>query len=168
MGRGNLATASCVFRPLEPADAEAAAALWHEAWHDAHAGLCPPEVNRHRTRDAFLGRIRGFDDSFVAEDFAGVVAFAALVGAEVDQFFVARRGRGTGLAARFMDRLETILTERGVAVVELECAVGNERARRFYLSRGFVETGLQRKPVWMPDGSLAVFPMHCLKKRLGP
>jgi GNAT superfamily N-acetyltransferase len=158
-------------RPLEAGDVDAVADLWHEAWHDAHGGLLPDEVRRHRTPQSFAGRLPAFGtDAFVVADGDGPLAFAALVGHEVDQFFLARRARGTGLAASLMDRLEAILAARGHRTAELECAVGNERARRFYRSRGFREIGEATRPVWMPeatDTAATTFPMHLFAKTLG-
>jgi GNAT superfamily N-acetyltransferase len=158
-------------RPLEDGDTPAVASLWHEAWHDAHGRLLPPDVLRHRTPDSFARRLPAFGaDAFVVDDADGPVAFAALVGHEVDQFFVARRARGTGLAAGLMDRMESELARRGHATAELECAVGNLRARRFYEARGFVEFAREPRPVWMPEGEglpAMSFPMHRFAKTLG-
>jgi ribosomal protein S18 acetylase RimI-like enzyme len=156
-----------LIRPIVPEEVDAVAALWHEAWHDAHAGICPPEIVRHRSPGSFARRLAGFgQEALVATDAEGPVAFAALVGAEIDQFFLARRSRGSGLADRVMAALEERLAARGTAVARLECAVGNERARRFYARAGFRETGRTERPVWMPDGASAVFPMHVMEKRL--
>ncbi len=156
-------------RRIDPADYPAVAALWHQAWHDAHADLFPPGLVRQRTPDSFLGRLPGFaGDAWLVEDGEGPVAFAALEGTEVDQFFLARRARGTGLAGRLMDALEAILLSRGLKIAELDCSMGNERARRFYLSRGYVEIAAEERPVWMPDGLFATLPMHRLVKRLEP
>ena len=154
-------------RRLAPEDHPSVAAMWHRAWHDAHAALCPDHILRHRTPESFVRRLPGYAaDAWVATDDEGPVVFAALDGTEVDQLFLAERARGRGLGTRTMDRLEDMMRDRGLAVAELDCMVGNERARRFYLSRGYVELATADRPVWMPDGSAAVFPIHRLAKRL--
>jgi GNAT superfamily N-acetyltransferase len=155
-------------RPIEAGDVAAVAALWHEAWHDAHATIVPVSVSCHRTPDTFATRLAAFGtDALVVDDGAGPAAFAALVGAEIDQFFLARRARGTGLAAALMDRLEGMLVAAGHERADIECVAGNTRALRFYRSRGFVDVDVADRPVWMPDGAAATVPIVHLTKTLG-
>lgn len=150
-------------------DHPAIADLWYQAWHDAHGGLFPPELVRHRTPGSFLGRLPGFgNDTYLVEDRSGPVAFAVIEGSEVDQFYLAPRARGTGLAGRVLDDMEHILASRGERVAYIDCTVGNERARRFYRASGYTEIAEEERPVWMPDGLAATVPTHRLAKRLEP
>jgi GNAT superfamily N-acetyltransferase len=69
----------------------------------------------------------------IAEDDAGIVAFLALRGEEVQQFYTRpdRIGRGAGT------QLIEAAKNSGVAALELWCFQANTRARRFYEARGF-------------------------------
>lgn len=49
--------------------------------------------------------------------------------------------RGTGLAARMLDRLLAVAQERGVRQVELHASAENQAAVAFYRKKGFVEAG---------------------------
>ena len=154
-------------RPIEAGDIAAVAALWHEAWHDAHAAIVPAAVSVHRTPQSFAGRLVAFGADALVVDDGAVAAFAVLSGTEIDQFFLARRARGTGLAGTLMDRLEGLLLAAGHVRADLECVVGNTRALRFYRSRGFVDVDVADRPVWMPDGAAADIPIVHLTKTLG-
>ena len=44
---------SFVVRPAEPTEIPELAALWHQAWHDAHAQIVPTELTRLRPVDTF-------------------------------------------------------------------------------------------------------------------
>lgn len=65
---------------------------------------------------------------------------------ELYQLFVARSARGTGVAAVLIDDAEARLAARGMKTACLHCAVGNDRAARFYEKRGWtkVHTALLR------------------------
>jgi ribosomal protein S18 acetylase RimI-like enzyme len=60
-----------------------------------------------------------------------------LKGDELYQFFVARAVRGSGFAASLMTGAEAELARRGIAIAWLACAVGNDRAARFYEKCGW-------------------------------
>jgi GNAT superfamily N-acetyltransferase len=157
------------FRTYAPADTDAVAVLWNEGWHDGHGDICPPEINSIRTPETFAARLPLYGSGLVvAEDDDSVAAFAALVGPLIDQFFVARRARGSGLARAFLTHLETIIRRNGDAAAKVECIVGNERAFRFYTSCGYVDTGVFSRPVWARPGERASMPMHCFYKTLDP
>jgi ribosomal protein S18 acetylase RimI-like enzyme len=50
----------------------------------------------------------------------------------VYQFYVAEAARGTGVASALMADAEATLAARGVDTAWLACAIGNDRAARFY------------------------------------
>jgi ribosomal protein S18 acetylase RimI-like enzyme len=54
---------------------------------------------------------------------------------------VARSARGSGVAARLVRDAEERLAARGVTTAWLACAIGNERAARFYEKHGWRRTG---------------------------
>ena len=60
-----------------------------------------------------------------------------LKGDELDQFYVAPRARGAGIAAVLMADAEARLSARGVETAWLACAIGNARAARFYEKCGW-------------------------------
>ena len=67
---------------------------------------------------------------------------AMLKSDELYQFYVAAAARGTGAAARLMDDAVTQMRARGVAVAWLACAIGNDRAARFYEKCGWHRAGV--------------------------
>ena len=60
-----------------------------------------------------------------------------LRGEELYQFYVAAEARGTGLAAALIKDAEARLAARGAETAWLDCAIGNERAARFYEKHGW-------------------------------
>src|SRR5438034_3862847 len=120
-------------RAANEADVDQLTQIWHDGWHDAHALIVPGELTRLRTLknfrdrlDADLGAVR------VLEASGFVVGFSMMRGAELYQFYVAEASRGSGAAAVLIADAEARLAERGVGVAWLACAIGNDRAARFY------------------------------------
>lgn len=162
-----MTAATPVFRPLAPADTAAVVALWHQGWHDGHAAHLPEDVVAERTPETFAKRLAEMtEDGFVATIDGTVVAFAALWQDEVDQFYVARAARGTGLARRFLSVLEGALLERGVNLAKIQCAGGNARAHAFYTACGWRDGGLRDLPLWTADGRPVHHPTHLFEKFL--
>jgi len=60
---------------------------------------------------------------------------------ELYQLYVAEASRGAGIAAALVADAETRLAERGVRKAWLACAIGNERAARFYEKGGWQRAG---------------------------
>ena len=67
-----------------------------------------------------------------------------------------RDDRGTGVAAALMDDGEARLAARGVTTAWLACAIGNDRAARFYEKRGWRRVGVVTSHLTTPDGEFAV------------
>lgn len=152
---------------MTEADVEAVAALWHEGWHDGHGALVSEDVVIERTADIFSMRLRALmADSFVAVVDDTIAAFGALHDDEVDQFFVGRPFRGTGLAKLFLSVLEGALAARGIEEVMIQCAAGNRRAHAFYAGAGYADTGIFDLPAWTSDGRISRFPTHIFRKTL--
>lgn len=130
-------------RPAAPADMAAVADLWHEGWHDGHAGHVPDGLTAVRTLSAFHERTpaRVPDTAVAVSEDGSVVGFVMVVGDEVEQAFVARAARGTGLASALLAEAERRVADAGHATAWLAVVVGNARARRFYEKHGWVDGG---------------------------
>jgi GNAT superfamily N-acetyltransferase len=84
------------------------------------------------------------------------VGFYFLKGAELYQFYVSSNARGSGVAAVLMADAEAHLRERDVHTAWLACAIGNDRAARFYEKCGWLRTGTVTDDVKVPDGTFAL------------
>lgn len=130
-------------RPAHADEIDALAALWHEGWHDAHAAIIPVELARLRTLDSCRHRLQAaFAETRVVGPRGAPVGFTILKDDEIYQFYVGRAARGTGIAATLMADAEQRLAGRGVATAWLACAIGNERAARFYEKQGWRRSGV--------------------------
>jgi GNAT superfamily N-acetyltransferase len=130
-------------RPAVPADMAAVADLWHEGWHDGHAGHVPDGLTAARTLAAFHERTpaRVADTAVAVSEAGSVVGFVMVVGDEVEQVFVARAARGTGLAPALLAEAERRVAALGFDGAWLAVVAGNARARRFYEKEGWVDEG---------------------------
>lgn len=133
------------------------ARLWFDGWQDAHAQIVPAELARVRTLQAFEQRLRAPPSTVRVAELAGApVAFYLLKGAELYQFYVSSIARGSGIAAILMADAETRLREMDVHVAWLACAIGNDRAARFYEKCGWSRTGTVTDDVAVPGGTFAL------------
>jgi GNAT superfamily N-acetyltransferase len=114
------------------------AKLWYDGWQDAHAPLMPAELRRLRTLESFRDRLHaGLDRIRVIGPRGAPFAFSMLKGDELYQFYVSAEARGTGVASQLMADAEARLAANGVATAWLGCAIGNDRAARFYEKAGW-------------------------------
>ena len=131
------------------------AALWHQGWHEAHARIVPPELTRIRTPDSFRHRLReALREVRVVGPPGAPAGFYLVHGDELYQLFVAAEARGSGIAAALIADAERRLAADGVEVAWLACAIGNERAARFYEKCGWRRAGVMINPLDTPDGVL--------------
>lgn len=95
------------------------------------------------------------------------MGFCLVRGDELYQLFVAAEARGTGAAAALVADAEARLAVAGVEVAWLACAIGNERAARFYEKCGWRRVGTMINPLDTPDG---VLPLEVWRyeRRLAP
>ena len=130
-------------RPAGDADMAAVADLWHEGWHDGHAGHVPDGLTAVRTLDAFHERTpsRVADTAVAVSGTGALLGFVMVVGDEVEQVFVGRASRGTDLAALLLTEAERRVAAAGHSSAWLAVVAGNARARRFYEKQGWVDTG---------------------------
>ena len=132
-----------LLRPATGADMGPVADLWHEGWHDGHAGHVPEGLTALRTLEAFHERTpKRVADTTVALDASGeLLGFVMVVGDEVEQVFVGRAARGTGLAAELLGAAESRVAAAGHDEAWLAVVTGNARARRFYERCGWRDAG---------------------------
>jgi GNAT superfamily N-acetyltransferase len=148
-----------VIRDAQLQDADALAELWHAGWQDAHAPILPAELARYRTLESFRQRMRDhLADVRVAGEPGAPLGFSMLQGDELYQFYVGAAARGTGLAAILLVDAEATLRARGVREAWLACAIGNDRAARFYAKNGWQRAGNKVLELPLPDGG--VFPLE--------
>lgn len=133
------------------------AEIWHGAWHDAHDRIVPPELVLVRTRESFDARLRAASNSVrVAATVDAPLGFYALKGAELYQLFVSAPARGTGVAAALIADAESRLSQSGVHTAWLTCAIGNNRAARFYEKCRWIRAGIVTEYVEVPGGTFAL------------
>ena len=130
-------------RPAEEHEIERLAKLWYDGWRDAHLQIVPEGLTRVRTLENFRSRMQEFlPDVWVIGPPGAPVGFYYLKNDELDQFYVAAEARGTGVAAVLMRDAEARLEQRGIQTACLACAIGNERAARFYEKCGWHRAGI--------------------------
>ncbi len=141
-----------MIRDAQIQEVDALAELWHSGWQDAHARIVPAELARHRTLENFRERMHThLADVRVADGGDAPLGFVMLQGDELYQFYVSAAARGTGVAAALMKDAESMLRERGVRTAWLACAIGNDRAARFYTKSGWQHVGNTVLELPMPD-----------------
>ena len=155
-------------RPADDADMAAVADLWHEGWHDGHAGHVPDGLTALRTLAAFHERTppRVADTSVALAEDGRLLGFVMVVGDEVEQVFVGRAARGSGLAASLLAEAERRVAASGHTSAWLAVVAGNLRARRFYEKQGWADTGDLPYEV-TAGGQVFVSPCRRYEKRVG-
>jgi ribosomal protein S18 acetylase RimI-like enzyme len=132
-----------IVRDASEADLDRLAEIWHSGWHEAHAHLVPVELAQLRTLPNFRERLQAaLPDLRVAGPPGAPVGFCQLKDDELFQIYVSAESRGSGVAAALIADGESRLAERGVEVAWLACAIGNERAARFYEKSGWERAGI--------------------------
>lgn len=140
-------------RDASPDDLDALAALWLDGWRDGHDGLLPPALARFRTYESFRARLaEGLSALRVADGPLAPAGFCMIKGDELYQLYVSREARGTGVAAALLDDGEARIAASGVSCAWLACAIGNDRAARFYEKRGWRRAGIVTNELETPDG----------------
>ncbi len=125
-------------RAAEEVEIDHLAKLWFDGWRDAHAQIVPAELTRLRTLESFGTRLRAdLRNIRVVGPFGAPVGFCIVKGDELYQLFVSATARGSGVAGALIADAEARLSEAGVKTAWLACAIGNERAARFYERRGW-------------------------------
>jgi GNAT superfamily N-acetyltransferase len=134
------------------------AKIWYDGWRDAHEQILPAELTLVRTLESFADRLRvALSNVRVIATSAEPVGFYIVKGSELYQLFVSAPARGSGAAAKLIADAEARLSETGVETAWLACAIGNERAARFYERCGWRRTGTMLNNLETPNGE---FPLE--------
>jgi GNAT superfamily N-acetyltransferase len=129
-------------RSTDDSEIDELARLWYDSWQDSHAHLLPAELIRLRTLDSFGERLRAaLPHVRVVGPVGTPLGFCLVRGDELYQLFVSAAARGTGVAAALVADAEARLAGAGVERAWLACAIGNERAARFYEKCGWHRAG---------------------------
>ncbi len=142
-------------RNAESAEVTAIARIWYDAWQDAHARIMPAELARIRTLESFQFRLGEMLEIVrVVGDVGRPLGFCIIKDGELYQLFVAVEARGTGVAAALIADGEKRLADEGVKTAWLACAVGNDRAARFYQKSGWHNAGTVSHSIETSEGRI--------------
>ncbi|ADB34820.1 GCN5-related N-acetyltransferase [Kribbella flavida DSM 17836] len=146
-----------IVRPAAPADADAVACIWYAGWGDGHLGHVPDELVAVRTEQSFHTRAaeRVAATTVAAVD-GRVAGFVIVAGDEVEQVYVSRDHRGSGVAGRLLAEAERQVKAAGHSRAWLAVATGNARARRCYERSGWQDDGAFAYPASTESGPVAV------------
>ena len=134
------------------------AKIWYQGWHDAHAQIVPAELTRLRTLESFRDRLQAaLPNVRVTGPPGEPVGFCIVKGEELYQLFVSSPSRGSGVAAALIADAEAQLSESGVETAWLACAIGNERAAKFYEKCGWHRAGTMINDLETSEGK---FPLE--------
>ncbi len=134
--------ASIGIRRAVPSELDHLAKLWYHSWQDAHDEILPDELRRNRTLESFRQRLPDLlDETMVVGPVGRPFGLCTLRGDELYQLYVAREARGSGAARLLIEDAEQRLRRQGIADAWLACAIGNDRAARFYEKSGWRNVG---------------------------
>ena len=125
-------------RDAERSEIELLTQLWYDGWQDAHANILPEALKRIRTSENFRERLGLLlSHTRVAGNIGEPLGFCIVKDDELYQLFVSKEARGTGLAAALIADAENGIAANGFQTAWLACAIGNDRAARFYEKSGW-------------------------------
>ena len=153
-------------RRATPRDLDEVVRIWHEGWCDAHIGNVPDGLLRHRQREHFgaLAASR-LETTWVAEADDAVAGFTVVKRDEIEQLYVDRRHRGTGVASALIALGEAEIRVAGHDRAWLAVVAGNGRGRAFYARCGWRDAGLMTYDAQTSDGMFPV-PTHRYERDL--
>ena len=145
-------------RSAEETEIDHLATIWYQGWHDAHGRIVPAELARFRTLESFRDRLQAaLPDVRVVSPSGEPLGFSIIKGNELYQLYVSAPSRGSGVAAALIADAEARLSENSVDTAWLACAIGNERAARFYEKSGWHRAGTMIHPMETTKGT---FPLE--------
>jgi GNAT superfamily N-acetyltransferase len=145
-------------RNATPGEVDWLADLWHDGWQEAHAALLPAELARHRTLASFRQRVvDNLAQTRVSGPIGSPSGLCMIEHDELYQLYVGPAARGTGTAAMLLADGERRIAATGATTAWLACAIGNERAARFYEKNGWLRAGHMTNELPTPDG---IFPLE--------
>jgi GNAT superfamily N-acetyltransferase len=123
-------------------DIEPLSHLWHRGWTEAHAHLMPPLFGQLRTPERLVVRLREHRRHLrVVGPSAEPSGFCIVKDDELYQLYVAANARGSGASVALIADAEIRMAARGIETAWLACAIGNDRAARFYEKSGWSRAG---------------------------
>lgn len=129
------------------------ARLWHDGWQDAHLQIVPQELARARTLGSFRERLqKPLSRVRVVGPSGTPVGFHIVKDDELYQLYVSAEARGSGVAAALVADAENQIAGAGFATAWLACAIGNDRAARFYEKCGWRRVGNMINVLEIPSG----------------
>lgn len=144
-------------RPAQDEEIDALADLWYRGWQDAHAAIVPAELTRLRTRESFRQRLRAALPAVRVVGPPGApIGFCMTKDDELYQLFVAPEGRGRDVAGLLEADAVATLAARGTRVAWLACAIGNDRAARFYEKAGWRRVGTVPSQLETQEGTFSL------------
>lgn len=155
-------------RPAAATEIDQLASIWYDGWRDAHASIVPAELTQARSLASFRPRLQdALADIRVVGPPGDPVGFCIIKSDELYQLFVSAQARGSGAAAALIDDAEARLSASGVQTAWLACAIGNDRAARFYEKRGWHRVGTMVNHLHTQLGDFAL-DVWRYEKRLTP
>lgn len=146
-----------MIRPAADDDIAVVARIWNDAWHDGHDGLVPESLVRERGPEQFVVRAaQRVSDTWVGEIDGVVKGFVSVAGDELEELFVIRAARGTGLADALITRGTQAIREAGYRRAWLAMVTGNARAAAFYTRQGWRDLGRIDYRAQTLDGTIVV------------
>lgn len=140
-------------RHAEESEIDCLATLWYEGWKDAHLQIVPQELARARTPESFKERIRMLLPTVrVVGPTGAPVGLCIVKDDELYQLYVAPEARGSGVAGALIADAETQIGAAGYQAAWLACAIGNDRAARFYEKCGWRRVGNMMNRLNLPSG----------------
>ena len=124
-------------RSARQSEVERIANLWHAGWHDAHALIVPQQLTKLRTLESFVQRTHSHLHNIRVAGNTRIRGLCVTREDELFQLYILQDVYGTGLAKMLLDDAERQMLSRGISQAWLVCAVGNERAAKFYQKCGW-------------------------------
>jgi ribosomal protein S18 acetylase RimI-like enzyme len=153
-------------RSAEAADVDAVASIWYSGWGDGHFGNVPDELVAIRTKESFWHRVPDLIvNTTVAVVGDQIAGFVMVVDDEVEQVYVSRDHRGSGVADALIEEAARQVKAAGYDEAWLAVATGNARARRFYERSGWSDGGAFDYPAVTESGPVPV-PCHRYVKKI--
>ncbi len=160
------ASSTSSLRPATAGDAATIAVIWYEGWRDGHVGHVPDEALPARTLESFQSRApHRVADTTVVDVDGAVAGFVMVVDDELEQVYLGRDHRGSGLAEVLLAEAEQQIAAAGHGRAWLAVVPGNGRARAFYERRGWSDEGRFDYEAAGPSGPIAI-PCHRYEKDL--
>jgi GNAT superfamily N-acetyltransferase len=129
------------------------AKLWYDGWQDAHATILPKDLARHRTPESFRQKLASaLEEVRVVGHVGEPVGLCLVKEDELNQLYVLALARGTGVAATLLADGEARIRAKGFPSAWLACAIGNERAARFYEKHKWQRQNNKVIPLDTPEG----------------